>query len=198
MFVHFLIKKFSFIMINGYIILIILIYIYIYTLYPEEQLCIPGGTIMQKTRIVVIRMKEIIYTSIFIGIGILLIILLVFVLKPKTEKQNDQTSARFNAGVYTSTLSLNNTALNLEVTIDPDRITSIRLINIDDTVTTMFPLLKPALSDLESQIIEKQGTADIKMSDDSRYTQTLLLNEIDAIINEASINQEATPEPMRH
>ena len=99
---------------------------------------------------------------------------------------------------YTSTLSLNNTALNLEVTIDPDRITSIRLINIDDTVTTMFPLLKPALSDLESQIIEKQGTADIKMSDDSRYTQTLLLNEIDAIINEASINQEATPEPMRH
>ena len=153
---------------------------------------------MQKTRIVVIRMKEIIYTSIFIGIGILLIILLVFVLKPKTEKQNDQTSARFNAGVYTSTLSQNNTALNLEVTIDPDRITSIRLINIDDTVTTMFPLLKPALSDLESQIIEKQGTADIKMSDDSRYTQTLLLNEIDAIINEASINQEATPEPMRH
>lgn len=153
---------------------------------------------MQKTRIVVIRMKEIIYTSIFIGIGILLIILLVFVLKPKTEKQNDQTSARFNAGVYTSTLSLNNTALNLEVTIDPDRITSIRLINIDDTITTMFPLLKPALSDLESQIIEKQGTADIKMSDDSRYTQTLLLNEIDAIINEASINQEATPEPMRH
>lgn len=153
---------------------------------------------MQKTRIVVIRMKEIIYTSIFIGIGILLIILLVFVLKPKTEKQNDQTSARFNAGVYTSTLSLNNTALNLEVTIDPYRITSIRLINIDDTVTTMFPLLKPALSDLESQIIEKQGTADIKMSDDSRYTQTLLLNEIDAIINEASINQEATPEPMRH
>lgn len=153
---------------------------------------------MQKTRIVVIRMKEIIYTSIFIGIGILLIILLVFVLKPKTEKQNDQTSARFNAGVYTSTLSLNNTALNLEVTIDPDRITSIRLINIDDTVTTMFPLLKPALSDLESQIIEKQGTADIKMSDDSRYTQTLLLNEIDTIINEASINQEATPEPMRH
>lgn len=153
---------------------------------------------MQKTRIVVIRMKEIIYTSIFIGIGILLIILLVFVLKPKTEKQNDQTSARFNAGVYTSTLSLNNTALNLEVTIDPDRITSIRLINIDDTVTTMFPLLKPALSDLESQIIEKQGTADIKMSDDSRYTQTLLLNEIDTIINEASINQVATPEPMRH
>ena len=153
---------------------------------------------MQKTRIVVIRMKEIIYTSIFIGIGILLIILLVFVLKPKAEKQIDQTSARFNAGIYTSTLSLNNTALNLEITIDPDRITSIRLVNIDDTVTTMFPLLKPALSDLESQIIEKQGTTDIKMSDDSRYTQTLLLNEIDTLINEASINREATPEPMHH
>lgn len=153
---------------------------------------------MQKTRIVVIRMKEIIYTSIFVGVGILLIILLIFVLKPKAAGQNDQTSARFNAGIYTSTLSLNNTALNLEVTVDPDRITSIRLINIDDTVTTMFPLLKPALSDLESQIIEKQGTTDINMSDDSRYTQTLLLSEIDTIIQKASINQEATPEPMRH
>ncbi len=143
---------------------------------------------MSKTRIVVIQMKEIIYTALFAGLAVLLIVLLVFIFKPENTDDANKSEAKYNAGTYTSQLALNNTALNLEVTVDPDRITSIRLVNISDAVTTMFPLLEPALNELETQILEKQSTKDLKISDNSRYTQTLLIDAIDKVISRASVN----------
>ena len=142
---------------------------------------------MSKTKIVVIQMKEIIYTALLAGLTILLIILLVFIFKPKNTGSENQSEARFNAGTYTSQLALNNTALNLEVTVDSKKITSIRLVNISDAVTTMFPLLEPALKDLESQILKTQSTENLTISDNSRYTQTLLLNAIDTTLQKAAI-----------
>ena len=38
-----------------------------------------------KTKIVVLRMKEIIYTAIFIGLGILLVMLLFIMFRPKKD-----------------------------------------------------------------------------------------------------------------
>lgn len=40
-----------------------------------------------KTKIVVLRMKEIIYTAIFIGLGIILVTLLFIMFRPKKEPQ---------------------------------------------------------------------------------------------------------------
>ena len=40
-----------------------------------------------KTKIVVLHMKEIIYTAVFVALGILLIILLTFMFFPKKEKE---------------------------------------------------------------------------------------------------------------
>ena len=41
-----------------------------------------------KTKIVVLRMKEIIYTAIFIGFGILLVMLLFIMFHPKKENSS--------------------------------------------------------------------------------------------------------------
>ena len=40
-----------------------------------------------KTKIVVLHMKEIIYTAVFVALGIILIILLTFMFFPKKEKE---------------------------------------------------------------------------------------------------------------
>ena len=42
-----------------------------------------------KTKIVVLRMKEIIYTSIFIGLGIILVTLLFIMFRPKKEPHHN-------------------------------------------------------------------------------------------------------------
>ena len=39
-----------------------------------------------KTKIVVLHMKELIYTAIFVGLGILLVMLLLFMFLPKIDK----------------------------------------------------------------------------------------------------------------
>lgn len=141
---------------------------------------------MAKTKIIVIQMKEIIYTALFIGIGIVLIFLLVFLFKPKaSEDTTNESAAVYNAGTYTSQIMLNNTALNLEVTVDPERIKGVRLVNIDESVTTMFPLLVPALAQIEDQLINDQTLTNIEISNTSRYTQTLLIDAISEVLEKA-------------
>ena len=60
-----------------------------------------------KTKIVVLRMKEIIYTAIFIGLAILLICLLFVMFHPK-KSETPARSASYIPGVYTSSLTLGN------------------------------------------------------------------------------------------
>ena len=98
-----------------------------------------------KTKIVVLHMKEIIYTVLFVILGILLLILLAVMFFPK-DKETSAGTANYTPGVYTSSVTLNNMELLLEVTVDESHINSIRCSNLDETVTTMYPLflLRPA------------------------------------------------------
>ena len=94
-----------------------------------------------KTKIVVLHMKEIIYTAIFVILGVLFILLLVFMFFPKNKKTLD-TTKEYTPGIYTSTVNLNSTDLEIEVTkLDQSKITSIRCVNLSESVTTMYPLV---------------------------------------------------------
>ncbi len=63
-----------------------------------------------------------------------------------------KTEATYRAGVYTCGISLNDTVLSLEIVLDKDHINSIRLINLEDSVATMYPLMEPALDALAEQL----------------------------------------------
>ena len=89
-----------------------------------------------KTKIVVLHMKEVIYTVVFIVLGILLILLLTFMFLPNGEKHTSKKQ-EYMPGVYTSTVTLNNTSLEVEVAVDSSHINSIRFSNLDETVATM-------------------------------------------------------------
>lgn len=141
---------------------------------------------MSKTKIIIIQLKEIIYTAIFVGLGILLILLLIFMFMPKDENSiSSEKEMSYKAGIYTSQLSLNNATLNLEVTVDTNQIKAVKITNLDDSVTTMFPLVAPALEDIETQLCNGTNIDDITLSDESKYTQTLLLKSIESALNKA-------------
>ncbi|QHQ59668.1 hypothetical protein Ana3638_01700 [Anaerocolumna sedimenticola] len=142
---------------------------------------------MSKTKIVVIHLKEIIYTALFAGLGILLIILLVIMfLNKKEDTTATMSGTQYTPGVYNSTLVLNDAALNLEVVLDKDHINSVRIVNIDDSITTMFPLVEPSLNDISEQLVDGVDINSIEVSEDSKYTQTLLLDAIKAALAKAS------------
>ena len=64
-----------------------------------------------KTRIVVLHMKEIIYTAIFAVLAIVLILLLIFMFLPKVRGSHNKT-VKYNPGVYTSDLTVGDTTLS--------------------------------------------------------------------------------------
>lgn len=148
-----------------------------------------------KTKIVVLHVKELIYTGIFAVLGILFIVLLIIMFLPKEEKRatmstvTQTTSNTYIPGVYTTSLILNDNIVEIEVTVDEKNINSIRLINLDEAVTTMYPLIQPSFEDLANQIITNQSLEGITYSDDSKYTSMILLDAITTSLNKALENE---------
>ncbi len=141
-----------------------------------------------KTKIIVLHMKEIIYTAIFAALGILLIILLVFMFRPESSPKHTSTKKTYNPGVYTSTLTLNNTDLEVEVAVDESRINSIRFSNLDESVAAMFPLIQPAIEDIAAQICETQSLDNITLPDETPYTSQVILDAISEAVEKAAVD----------
>lgn len=137
-----------------------------------------------KTKIVVLHMKEIIYTAVFVALGILLLILLAFMFFPR-EKETVGAEPRYIPGIYTSTVSLSNTNLEIEVLVDKSRIKAIRFSNLDESITTMYPLMQPTIEYIAEQIYDTQSLENISYSEESPYTSQVIVNAIKNAIKKA-------------
>lgn len=141
-----------------------------------------------KTKIVVLHMKEVIYTVIFLGLALILAVLLYLMFGRAPEKEAaETTSSSYCAGLYTTPVTLNDTTFDVAVTVDADRIKSIELINLSETVAAAYPLMEPALEELATQIYATQTVDQISYSEDSKYTSQLLLSAISAALEKAKL-----------
>ena len=137
-----------------------------------------------KTKIVVLHMKEIIYTAVFVLLGILLIILLAFMFSPK-KKDATKNEHQYTPGIYTSTVTLNNTTLEVEVLVDDSHINAIRFSNLDESITTMYPLMQPTIEYIADQIYESQSLENISYNEESPYTSQVILNAVKTALKKA-------------
>ena len=144
-----------------------------------------------KTKIVVLHMKELIYTAIFVGLGILQIMLLLFMFLPKKEKDKSVETMKYEAGVYTYSIIFHDSTLDVQVIVDENRINSISLVNLNETVTTMYPLVEPALEEVSDQIIKTQSVENISYQADNQYTTVMLLNAVENALEKAEIDAAA-------
>lgn len=140
-----------------------------------------------RTKIIVLHMKEIIYTAIFAALGIVLIILLVIMFRPDAGPSAAPAEKQYTPGIYTSTLALNNTNLEVEVAVDRNRINSIRFSNLDETVTAMFPLIQPAIEEIAEQIYDSQSLDDIALPEDTPYTSQVILDAVREAVEKAAV-----------
>ena len=147
-----------------------------------------------KTKIVVLRMKEIIYTAIFIGLILLLILLFLFMFRPG-KKKNPETGtttaateaapASYTPGLYSSSIVLGSQNANVEVTVDAERITSVSLVPLSDSVSTMYPLMQPAMDSLAEQIVTGQSLEGLEYPAGSQYTSAALMNAVRTALSKA-------------
>lgn len=147
-----------------------------------------------KTRIIVLHMKEVIYTAIFIVLAIVLVLLLVFMFGSDRKNQDAQETAVYNAGVYTSSIQLEGQTLDVQVVVDEDHINSVSLVNLDETVATMYPLLQDSMDTISQQIYEDQSTENISYTVENQYTATILLDAVESALDKARVEENKTEE----
>ena len=143
-----------------------------------------------KTKIFVFKMKELIYAGILAALAVLLIILLVIMFLPDKENTDPVPSqaASYIPGKYTSSITLNNQALDVEVTVDANQITSVQFVNLNAAVTAVYPMMESVLENIESQVLEKQSLDSITYPDDMKYTSAVLIETIQEALDKAPVS----------
>lgn len=140
-----------------------------------------------KTKIIIMKKRELIYTAIFAALGITLLVLLFLMFRPQenTSSRTAQTSA-YVPGVYSTPVTLNNNVMDLQVIVDSDHINGIQLVNLSEAAAAMFPLMQPTLDKIAVQICETQSTKDIYYESSSQYTSQMLLQAIEQALKTAA------------
>ena len=144
----------------------------------------------KKAKIVVLHMKELIYTGLFFILGILLVVILVLMFSDKNSQS--VSNSLYTPGQYTTTLTFNGSVVDVKVTVDENSITSIHLDNLEESVSVMYPLMEPALEELSAQIIKTQSLDNISYAEDRQYTSLLLLDAIASSLEQARNPQKQT------
>ena len=156
---------------------------------------------MSKPKFVVLKLKELLFTGALVILGVAILLLVVALVSvdkestpnlsgPSAHHNSTETSAPlYYPGVYTTTMEMNDTTIHLELVCDENHINSVRLINLDEAVETMYPLLTPALEDLELQLSLDVPLEDLKFTEGSTYTQTLLVHAIEQTLAKAEIQE---------
>ena len=141
------------------------------------------------TKVVVFKTKELLYTGIFLLLGIILILLLIFMFLPKDNEKEPAVSTETNAvyvpGVYTSSVQLGENTLDVQVTVDSQNIKYVNIEQLDDSVKTMYPLIEPSIASINEQLSKISSIDELTFEDESQYTNTILKQAIKNALKKA-------------
>ena len=126
-----------------------------------------------KTRIVVLHMKEVIYTTIFIILGIVLIFLLVYMFGPSRHNKTDTGQPKYKAGVYTSSIQFEGQNLDVQVVVDENHI---------------IAQTRNGRKIMSEQICKTQSVDNISYSEENQYTASMLLHAVEDALQKAAVD----------
>ena len=164
-----------------------------------------------KTKILVLHMKEVVYTGIFVFLGIIFLILLAVMFLPgrsnetssPTSSENSgivntestlsgdaatagqSVTANFTPGIYTASLEVSGNNLEMQVIVEQTGITDVSFTHLDETIETMYPLFTPVLENIATQLQNGTALQDITYEDTQKYTANVLLKALEEVLNAA-------------
>lgn len=154
-------------------------------------------------KIVVFKLREVVYTLLLLFLAALLILCLVLMFSGKSEEQENtvQTESAqtqetdtaqstsetvsYTPGVYTTPVTLGDSTADIEVTVDKNHINDIRMVNLSEATAAAYPLVRPSLEHITSQILAEQNLDHITCPQENRYTSQLLLSAVSEALRRA-------------
>ncbi len=139
---------------------------------------------MSQTKIVVLKRKQLLFALLALLAVTALIFFLITVFRSKNASppETSHASAMYVPGSYEAEITLGDYRMVLQVLVDSDRIKSCSLAYLDEAVETMYPLLPSALENLNRQLVLGAMPEEIQFSEDSKYTESYLLEQIQEIL----------------
>jgi len=143
---------------------------------------------MAGTKIFVLQLKDVLKTTLFAVMGLVLILLLVYLFVPHNkETESTGSSALYIPGTYSAQIMLNDSAVSVDVTVSADEILTVNLKNMEETQAVFYPLVQPAMDTLAREIVEYQ-TADLTPSSDYPVTGKIILGAVQTALDKAKID----------
>ncbi|MDR1914629.1 MAG: hypothetical protein LBQ68_09145 [Clostridiales bacterium] len=147
---------------------------------------------MAGTRIFVLQMKDIIKTAVFAILGLALILLLVYLFVPKKQVQEGPAAgsgATYIPGTYSAEIYLNNSPIEVDVTVSDEEILMVELDGLDETQEAFFPLFEPVMDDISKEILEYQ-TTQLMPSTESPVTGQMILDAVETALDKARVDHK--------
>ena len=142
-----------------------------------------------QTRIIVIKLKDLVFKALLVVLAIVLILFLIISFSNKsTETSASVSNSKYTAGVYTSQVTLNGNSIDIQVTVDKDNINDIKMVNVAESVATMYPLIQSSFDEIAAKVCETGSTKNITYSSENKYTATILLKAIQTALDKCTIN----------
>lgn len=155
-----------------------------------------------KTKILVLHMKEVIYTGIFIFLGIIFLVLLAIMFLPnrtsvdssaantegstETSENQSSISGEYTPGIYSATLEVSGNSLEMQIIMEQGGITDVSFTHLDEAIETMYPLFTPVLESISDQLKNGVSLEDITYEDSQKYTANVLLTAIEQVLEKAA------------
>ncbi len=128
-------------------------------------------------KIYVIKLKQILRVLISI-IAVAAIIAAVSCLVKKADKPT------FSPGVYTSSIILHNSPVNVEVEVSKHAIENIRILDLSETQAVFYPLFSTAADDVIQKILDEQS-CDITVDGDFAVTGGIIADAVENALEQA-------------
>jgi uncharacterized protein with FMN-binding domain len=70
--------------------------------------------------------------------------------------------------------------------VDQERIKDVALVNLQEDVAVMYPLMEPTLESLKEQILDQQNLDNITCESENQYTSAVLLGAVSQALAKAA------------
>ena len=141
-------------------------------------------------KIVIVKRRQLLLYAILLIAAVILVLAVTIGRNNHADDKLSLEDARYTPGIYNSEIQLSEYTLNLELAVDHDCIKSVNITNLDDEILSMYPLIEPSLQAVSEQLIGGVAIDAVTISEDSKFTQMMLIEAIGSMLERATLPTE--------
>ena len=141
-------------------------------------------------KIVIVKRRQLLLCAILLIIAVVIVLAVSIGKKNHSDDNISLEDARYVPGLYNSDIRLSEYTLNLELAVDRDCIKSVSITNLDEEILSMYPLIEPSLQAVSEQLIGGVAIDAVTISEDSKFTQMMLIEAIGSMLEKATLPTE--------